>query len=118
MSKPSTIVIMGLGFVGLTFAVFLALKKFNVIGVDIDKKKIDEFAKGNSYFIEPGLNNSLKKALKKSLTFLDSVQKIESADIIFVTVGTPAENDGSIDLRYIQSASEDLSTWIQKSKKF
>ncbi len=118
MSKSNTIVIIGLGFVGLTFAVFLTLKKFNVIGIDNNQNKLEQFKKGQTSFFEPDLDKSLKKALKKSLAFSNSINNIDSADMVFVTVGTPSKSDGSIDLGYIQTVSEELSTWLKKSKNY
>ena len=59
--------IVGLGFVGLTFASVLANKGYHVIGVDTDKLKIKSIESGKSPFYEPELDNILKKALSLSL---------------------------------------------------
>lgn len=118
MSKSIQIGIIGLGFVGLTFAVFLALKNFKIVGIDIDQNKTAKIKNGEIPFFEADLGASLKRALKKSPTFMNSVQNLGSVDIIFVTVGTPSKEDGGIDLKYIKSVSEQLSVWLKEVKHF
>ena len=102
------IIIFGLGFVGITLAIFLASKNQNVIGVDIDKKKIQELKKGISPIYEPRIEHALKKALMKRLVFTNKIEKISKDDIVFVTVGTPSKKDGSIDLKFIKSVSKKI----------
>ena len=118
MKKNKKIIIIGLGFVGLTLAIFLALKKFTVIGIDIDHKKLELLRRGFSPFYEPGLEDALRKALNQDLIFTDNLQNVDKADIIFVTVGTPSEKNGSIDLKYIKQSSNEISKWLKdKSSK-
>lgn len=113
MKQNKTIIVVGLGFVGLTLAIFLALKKFSVVGVDIDNKKLELLRNGFSPFYEPGLEDALRDALKNSLTFTDNLQNIDKAYIIFVAVGTPSEKDGSINLKYIKQSSSEISKWLK-----
>ena len=62
--KTMKIGIIGLGFVGLSFASVLGSKKYSVIGVDSDKQKINKILTGKAPFYEPKLDSTLKNALK------------------------------------------------------
>ena len=64
--------IIGLGFVGLSFASVLGSKKYSVIGVDSDKQKVNKILTGKAPFYEPKLDNTLENALKKILTCVTS----------------------------------------------
>ena len=57
--------IVGLGFVGLSLTSVLASKGYNVVGIDVDKKKCEKISNGISPFFEPDLENTLKNGLKK-----------------------------------------------------
>ena len=69
------VAIIGLGFVGLSFAVVLGQKNFPVLGIDIDQEKILKIKKNIAPFFEPKLNNYLRNAQKKSF---DDFNKILS----------------------------------------
>lgn len=114
MKQPNKIIVIGMGFVGLTLAVFLASKKFNVICVDTDQNKLNTLVQGSTPFYEPGLEDALKNSLK-SLSFTNNLSSVDSADIVFVTVGTPPMKDGSIDLRYIKSSTKQISEWCNNN---
>jgi UDPglucose 6-dehydrogenase len=108
--------IIGLGFVGLSFASVLGSKGYSVIGVDSDKNKIKKIKSGKSPFYEPKLENILKKALSKSLEITSGIEKaVDSCKIIFITVGTPLSTKGHIDLRNIQSVSKTIGKILKKS---
>jgi UDPglucose 6-dehydrogenase len=115
MKQLEKIIVVGMGFVGLTLAVFLASKKLTVIGIDTDVNKLEMLKQGIVPFYEPRLDQALKNSLKKSLTFTNKLSDIDGADIVFVTVGTPPMKDGSIDLRHIKSVSEQISQWCKHS---
>lgn len=103
------VAVVGLGYVGLSLAAFLG-NHVRVTGVDSDKDKIKSLERGISYFYEPKMNYYLKRALRKGLSFTDKItEKITSSDFIFVTVGTPIDKDGKIDLYNIKSVSSSIS---------
>jgi len=91
VSKQYKIVIIGLGFVGLSFAVFFAQKNCKIVGVEQDNKKINMIRKGIAPFFEPGLNEMLRTVLKKSLIITNSINNINDVDFVFITVGTPSK---------------------------
>ena len=103
------IAIIGLGYVGLSLAAFLG-NQVQVIGVDSNKEKIRTLEKGPSYFYEPKISYYLKRAIKKGLTFTDQITKeVVSSDFIFITVGTPIDKYGKIDLSNIKSVSTSIA---------
>ena len=109
--------IIGLGFVGLSLTSVLASKGFNVVGIDVDEKKCKKISEGISPFFEPDLEKILKNALKKKLQIKSDIAIVQDCDLIFVTVGTPQNRTGAIDLSVIKKAMSSLGKSIRKSKK-
>ena len=117
MIKNMKIAIIGLGFVGLTFASVLASKGFKVIGIDIDIKKSRQIADGIPPFYEDDLEKTLKIGLKKNLAITNNFSSIIDCDVIFITVGTPQKKDGSIELAMIKRAVTVIGKTISKTRK-
>ena len=111
------IAIIGLGFVGLSLTSVLASKGFNVVGIDVDKEKCRSISNGVSPFFEPDLEKTLKKGLKNKLQIESDISVVQDCDLIFVTVGTPQNKTGAIDLTIIKKAMNSLGKSIRKSKK-
>jgi nucleotide sugar dehydrogenase len=85
------VVVIGLGYVGLTLALRLAELGFNVTGVDVDKRKIEALGRGESYVHEQGLPELLREQLGDRFTPMSSMP--ENGDVFFVAVGTPVGTD-------------------------
>jgi len=102
------VAILGLGFVGLVTSAVLASEKNNVIGIDIDKEKIDALNKGDSYIYEPGLKELLNQN-KEWLFFSTTYSSIKNPDFVFICVPTPNLR-GKINLSYVDSAIKELKT--------
>jgi len=109
--------IIGLGFVGLSLTSVLASKGFNVVGIDIDEEKCSKISDGISPFFEPDLEKTLKNGLKKKLEIKSDFSSVQDCDLIFVTVGTPQNRTGAIDLSIIKKAMISLGKSIRESKK-
>jgi len=97
------IAIVGTGYVGLVTGVCFAEMGVNVTCVDIDKNKIDKLLAGEIPIYEPGLEEMvLKNVAAERLHFTtDLIECINNVDVIFSAVGTPADEDGSADLKYV-----------------
>ena len=109
--------IVGLGFVGLSFASVLGSKGYSVIGVDTDKEKISKIKKGIAPFHEPKLDDTLRKALKNQLQITSEVSPVvNQCDFVFVTVGTPQLEDGSIDLSMVTQVVTKIGKILSKTK--
>ncbi|MDR3091088.1 MAG: nucleotide sugar dehydrogenase [Clostridiales bacterium] len=97
--------VFGLGFVGLTTALGFADKGFAVRGYDVDKERVETIAAGRLPFIEPGLDDALKRCLGRTFTLADSpAAAVEESDAVFFCVGTPCGENGRADLTYLFSA--------------
>tara|TARA_Y100000590_G_scaffold9367_1_gene11530 strand:+ start:807 stop:2120 length:1314 start_codon:yes stop_codon:yes gene_type:complete len=109
--------IVGLGFVGLSLTSVLASKGFNVVGIDVNKEKCSQISKGIPPFFEPDLEKTLRNGLRKKLEIKSDFSVIHDCDLIFVTVGTPQNRTGAIDLSIIKKAIASIGNNIKVSKK-
>jgi len=110
------IAVIGTGYVGLVTGACFSEVSVNVICVDIDQKKIDNLNKGIIPIYEPGLKEIvLRNSTKNKLKFSTSLQEsIKDVDVVFIAVGTPPDEDGSADLKYVLSVASDIGKYIQK----
>ena len=110
--------IIGTGYVGLVTAVCLADFGHDVTGTDIDKEKIEKTSQGISPIYEPGLEELLKKNLKKgNLSFSHDLDNtIKSSDVLFVCVNTPPREDGSADMSFVESVSRTIAKNLNSYK--
>ncbi len=100
--------IIGLGYVGLITGVGFASLGNKVVGVDIDNNKINKINTGETPIYEQGLEEKLKE-VKENFKATTNINDLKDSEIIFVCVGTPSKEDGSIDLKYVRRAAEDIS---------
>ena len=120
MQKPK-ISVVGTGYVGLCTAVGFASRGISVIAVDSDNQKIEKICKGIPPFHEPGLGELLTKGLENGYIkcLNNQTQKaVLETDFTFIAVGTPSKPDGSIDLKYIESASKDIGKALEQKKSY
>jgi UDPglucose 6-dehydrogenase len=108
--------VIGVGYVGLVTATCLANLGNKVIGIDIDKKKIDNLKKGIIPIYEPGLEDMVKKNYQaKRINFTTNFNKsVQKSDIVFIAVGTPPQEDGSADLQYVLTAAKQIAKAMKK----
>jgi UDPglucose 6-dehydrogenase len=111
--------IFGLGRVGLVTAVCLARKGYRVVGIDPDSKKVNVLQKGEAPFFEPCLETYLKKAiLHKTFTATTDFQVNSESDFAYITVGTPSNPDGSINLNNLKTAAVNIGTSLRNSSGY
>jgi len=103
--------VIGTGYVGLTTGVCLAEIGHSVVCVDNDKNKITLLKNGKIPIYEPGLEDILKKNVrKKHLSFSTNIKEaVAKSDVIFICVGTPPRDDGSADLSYIENVASEIA---------
>lgn len=104
------IAVIGTGYVGLVTGTCFAEVGVDVTCVDIDERKIDNLKKGILPIYEPGLEEMvLRNAEKKRLNFSTSLKdSIQSAEVVFIAVGTPPDEDGSADLKYVLGVASSI----------
>jgi len=112
------ITIIGSGYVGLVAGACFADLGNEVVCLDIDSEKIEKLKRSIIPIYEPGLGDVVKRNVReRRLGFTTDRQKaIEHGDIIFIAVGTPSKEDGSVDLQYIESAAKDIGNYMQDYK--
>jgi UDPglucose 6-dehydrogenase len=100
--------IFGSGYVGLVTGACFAEVGNNVLCVDVDERKVEMLTRGESPIYEPGLDDLLKRNLAAGrLTFTtDAVEGVRHGLFQFIAVGTPPDDDGSADLKYVLSVAE------------
>lgn len=106
------IVIVGLGYVGLTTSVGLAQLGHEVLGYDVDGTKIQTLSAGKSPIFEEGLEASLSESIKSGkIVFSPNLEDVEafSAEFAFVCVGTPQDHSGAADLSILFTVTQQLS---------
>ena len=109
---------LGMGYVGLCTAACFANKGFKTTVSTKDPEKIKMVKKGMPPFYEAQLEELLKKAIKtKNLTaVVGRKQAILETDISFITVGTPSQPDGSVDLRFVEEASKEIGEALKEKE--
>lgn len=101
----SRVVVIGLGFVGLTTALGFAAKGHEVVGVEASGARRDDIASGKVPFHEPGLTEALAECLGTSFTVTgDLAEAVRGAEAVFLCVGTPSGDDGAADLSHLDAA--------------
>lgn len=109
------VVIVGTGYVGLVTGACLADVGVEVCCIDIDQKKIENLKQGIIPIYEPGLKEIvLRNYQNKRLTFNTSLQEdMKDAEAIFIAVGTPPNEDGSADMKYVQSVAKEIGQRLE-----
>src|ERR1044072_2186534 len=100
--------IFGSGYVGLVTGACFAEVGNNVLCVDVDQRKVEMLKRGESPIYEPGLDELLKKNLAAGrINFTtDAAEGVKHGLFQFIAVGTPPDEDGSADLKYVLAVAE------------
>lgn len=110
------IAIVGTGYVGLVSGTCFAEMGVNVTCVDIDEKKIERLKAGDIPIYEPGLNEMVLRNYNEGrLRFTtDLTEVIDDVEMVFSAVGTPPDEDGSADLKYVLQVAQQFGQNIKK----
>lgn len=110
------IVIVGSGYVGLVTGACFAEVGIDVTCVDIDVAKIEKLKNGVSPIFEPGLDEMLTRNIsREKLSFTTDLSScVNDAEVIFSAVGTPPDEDGSADLKYVIDVARTVGKHMSK----
>ena len=110
------IVIVGTGYVGLVSGTCFSEMGVDVTCVDIDRKKIDKLRQGIIPIYEPGLEELVSKNVNAGrLHFTTDLREIlDEVEVVFSAVGTPPDEDGSADLKYVLEVARSVGQNMKK----
>ena len=110
------VTIFGTGYVGLVTGACLAEMGNHVVCVDIDDNKVGRLSRGEIPIFEPGLEPIVRRNhANGQLEFTtDAAQSIAHAQIIFIAVGTPPDEDGSADLQYVLNVARSIGQHLDR----
>lgn len=110
--------IFGLGYVGCVSAACLAKSKHEVCGIDIDPVKVGIINSGKSPIVEEGLDDLIKEGVNSSNLKAVVSPDIPEADISIICVGTPSNDNGSLDLKYLTKVAEQIGEYLTTTKNY
>ena len=110
------IAIVGTGYVGLVTGTCFAEMGVNVTCVDVVEEKIENLKKGIIPIYEPGLEDMVHRNFQAGrLSFTTALSEVlDDVEVVFSTVGTPPDEDGSADLKYVLEVARTIGRGINK----
>ena len=106
-----SVCVLGLGYIGLPTASFLATKGCQVTGVDVSSDVVDTINRAEVHIVEPELDVLVRSAVHSGN--LKAQTEPSAADVFFITVPTPVQDDRTPDLSYVRSASRAIATYVE-----
>lgn len=108
--------VIGSGYVGLVTGACLAKVGNYVTCIDIDEEKINSLKEAKIPIYEPGLDDIIKNAIKsKNIFFSTQIEDaLKNSEIIFIAVGTPTNDDGSANLKYVFDVAKEIGAKMKK----
>jgi UDPglucose 6-dehydrogenase len=112
------VAVFGIGYVGLVQAAVLAEVGHDVICVDVDQNKVDNLEKGIIPIYEPGLTPLVTSNFEagRIVFTTDAAKGVKHGDVVFIAVGTPPDEDGSADLKYVLAVANTIAENMQAHK--
>jgi UDP-N-acetyl-D-glucosamine dehydrogenase len=111
-SRTATVVVLGLGYVGLPLAVVFAEVGFKVIGIDPVQEKVDAINRGKSYVLDVPSEVVARLSTAGRLSATIDFAACARADAVSICVPTPLRKTGDPDLSFIISAVEGLAPYV------
>ncbi|SJM53328.1 UDP-N-acetyl-D-mannosamine dehydrogenase [Agrococcus casei] len=102
-----TVSVIGLGYIGLPTAAFIASKGIRVYGVDVKQSHVDQINRGEVPFYEPDFEATLAGVVHKGN--LSAQTETPHADAYIVAVPTPFTDDHNVDTKYIEAAAKNIA---------
>jgi len=111
--------IIGTGYVGLITGAGLAEKGHNVVCVDVDLEKVRLINAKAAPIYEEGLEDILSVVVGRNLTATTNIKEaVLSSEVTFICVGTPSDDGGEVDLKYVRKVSEELGRILSGKKTY
>jgi len=110
----ASVVVLGMGYVGLPLAVVLAEAGYQVTGVDLDQSKVDQLNRGVSYIDDVETSHVSKLVKAGSLRATADFSAVKNADAVSICVPTPLRKTRDPDLSFIVSVTESIAPYIHR----
>lgn len=123
--RKARVAVIGLGYVGLPLAVNFAQAGYEVVGIDLDARKVDAINRGESYIedvpsenlavlVAPTVRRSAaeKSAIRPGLTATTDYAVLAECDAVSICVPTPLNKTGEPDISYIVAATEEIARYL------
>ncbi|MGZ4870080.1 MAG: UDP-glucose dehydrogenase family protein [Halobacteriota archaeon] len=112
--------IVGTGYVGLSTAACFASRGYDVIASTRNEDKVRIINAKRAPFHEPGLDEAVRTGIESGRlrAEINRSEAVRQTEVTFITVGTPEKADGTVDLRYVISASEDIGHALKRKKAY
>ena len=112
------IAVIGAGYCGIISSIGWSGIGHDVSCIDIDRERIELLTSGRMPFYEDGIGQKFSEAVEsRRLRFSGSYDAARDADVIFISVGTPSNGNGSIDLSFVRSCCESLADELKHFTK-
>jgi UDP-N-acetyl-D-glucosamine dehydrogenase len=111
-NKTANIAVLGLGYVGLPFAIVFAEAGFNITGIDPDINKVEKINQGVSYVQDVSTEQVGRLVSKGVFRATTDFSVLAAADAVSICVPTPLRKTGDPDLSYILSVTEELTKYM------
>ena len=111
--KSAVVAVVGLGYVGLPLAVAFAQAGFNVVGFDVQQKRVDLVNKGQSYIVDVDSRSLSEAVANKLLEATTDQRRLKEVDAICICVPTPLTKTKEPDLSAVIYESEEISKQLQ-----
>ncbi len=112
------VTVFGIGYVGLVQAAVLADAGHEVMCIDVDQNKVDNLKKGLIPIYEPGLTPLVEQnyAAGRLQFTTDAAAGVAFGEFQFIAVGTPPDEDGSADLKYVLAVADTIAQYMDSPK--
>jgi len=111
--------VIGTGYVGLITAAGLSEKGHNITCVDIQEQRVESINSGKIPLFEEGLEEILKRNIGRDLRATTDLENaVLNTDVTFICVQTPADFDGTVDLKYIKNVAIDIGKILRKKDQY
>jgi len=112
------VTVFGIGYVGLVQAAVLAEVGHEVLCIDVDAKKVENLKNGQIPIFEPGLTPLVQRNYEagRLLFSTNAAEGVAHATVQFIAVGTPPDEDGSADLKYVTAVARTIAECMTEPK--
>jgi GDP-mannose 6-dehydrogenase len=112
--------IFGMGYVGCVSAACFATRGHEVVGVDVNRTKVDIINDSRSPIVEPGIDQLIKAAVTttKLRATTDATEAVLGSDVSLVCVGTPSNHNGSLDISNVKQACQQIAEALAAKSRY